>query len=139
MQRIKSLLVSDQELRPLLTKVQTLAVLQNHFRGVAPPHLVQSAQVLGLHQGILHIAVANATLAAKLRQLVPELVANLQNRGCEVSGIHLKVQVSFAHAQPKPKPRKLGKPAQNALHELSLSLRDTPLKQAINKLAQKDR
>jgi hypothetical protein len=93
-------------------------------------------QVLGLQIGTLSIAVANATVAAKLRQLAPELVVLLQNRGCEVSGIRVKVQVSFDRLQPKPAPHKLSRTAQNALNELSLSLNDnSPLKLALEKMA----
>ena len=103
--------------------------------GIAPPHLVQSAQVLGLHLGTLSIAVANATIAAKLRQLAPELVVKLQNRGCEVSGIRVKVQVSFDRNRPKPAPRKLSRAAQNALNGLSLNLDDSPLKTALERMA----
>ena len=123
-QRFKSLLSGNQELRPLLTKAQALSALHRHFIGVAPPQLAQSSQVLGLQSGTLSVAVANAAIAAKLRQLAPELVALLQNRGCEVSGIRIKVQVSYIRSQPKTAPRKLGKTAQNALNELSHSLPD---------------
>ena len=135
MQQFKSLIVNDQELQPLLTKAQTLTALKNHLIGVAPPNLVQSVQVLSLQLGTLSIAAANATVAAKLRQLAPELIDKLQNRGCEVSGIRVKVQVSFDSMQPKPVPRKLGKTAQDALNKLGLSLDDSPLKQAIEKMA----
>jgi len=123
-QRFKSLLSGNQELRPLLTKAQALSALHRHFVGVAPPHLAQSSQILGLQSGTLSVAVANATIAAKLRQLVPELVVMLQNRGCEVSGIRIKVQVSFSRSQPAPTPRKLGKTARDALTELSQTLGD---------------
>ena len=134
-QRLKSLLSSAQELRPLLTKVQALSALQNHLNGVAPPHLVQTAQVLGLQLGTLSIAVANATIAAKLRQLAPELVVKLQNRGCEVSGIRVKVQVSFDRIPPRSAPRKLSNNAQNALSGLSLSLDSSPLKAVLERMA----
>jgi len=122
--QLKSLLIGNQELRPLLTKAHELTVLQQHFISVAPPYLAQSSQVLGLHLGTLSIAVANATIAAKLRQLAPELATLLQGRGCEISGIRIKVQVSYIRSQPKTAPRKLGKTAQNALNELSHSLPD---------------
>lgn len=135
-QHLKTLLSGNQELRPLLTKVQVLSALQRHFTAVAPPYLTQSVQILGLQLGTLSVAVANATIAAKLRQLAPELVALLQNRGCEVSGIRVKVQVSFDRLQPKPAPHKLSKTAQNALKELSLSLDDSPLKRALEKMTQ---
>jgi len=136
-QHLKTLLNGNQELRPLLAKAQALSALQHHFISVAPPHLAQSSQVqvLGLQLGTLSIAVANATVAAKLRQLAPELTNMMQNRGCEVSGIRVKVQVSFDRLQPKPAPHKLSKTAQNALNELSLSLNDSPLKLALEKMA----
>ena len=133
-QRFKSLLSGNQELRPLLTKAKALSALHCHFIGVAPPHLAQSSQVLSLQSGTLSVAVANAVIAAKLRQLVPEFIVMLQNRGCEVSGICIKVQVSFHRSQPAPTPRKLGKTARRALNELSQSLGDSQLKLALNKM-----
>lgn len=103
---------------------------------VMPSYLAQTCQVLGVQSGTLSIAVANATVAAKLRQLAPELIDLLQNRGCEVSGIRVKVQVAYPVERPKSAPRKLGNTAQRALQELSLSLEDSPLKLALKKMAQ---
>ena len=134
-QRFKSLLSGNHELRPLLDKAQALSALHRHFTSVAPPHLAQSSQVLGLQSGTLSIAVANAAVAAKLRQLAPELVVMLQNRGCEVNGIRVKVQVSCNRSPPVSTPRKLGKSARDALNGLSQTLCDSPLKLALTKLA----
>ena len=86
--------------------------------------------------GTLSIAVINATIAAKLRQLVPEMVAKLQNKGCEVSGILVKVQVSFNRGNHLPPPRKLSKTTQNILSDFSQQLDTSPLKTALTKLAQ---
>lgn len=133
-QRLKTLLSGDQEFRPLLNKAEALSGLQRHFAGVAPPYLAQSSMVLGLQAGTLSVAVANSTIAAKLRQLAPELVVMLQNRGCEVSGIRVKVQVAYTRPPPKHVPRILTKTAQNALNELSENLGDTPLKHALEKM-----
>ena len=134
-QRFKSLLSGDQELRPLLAKAQALAALHRHFSSVAPPYLAQSSQVLGLQSGQLSVAVGNAAFAAKLRQLAPELVILLQGRGCEVSGIRVKVQVSFQRSAAPVVPRKLGKTAREALDGLSQTLDESPLKLALKKLA----
>lgn len=134
-QRFKSLLNCNPELHPLLHQAQTLSALHRHFTSVAPPYLVQSSQVLCLQSGILNIAAANAAVAAKLRQLAPELVVMLQDRGCEVSGIRVKVQVSFQHSTAPAVPRKLGKTARDALDELGRTLGDSPLKLALKKLA----
>jgi hypothetical protein len=136
-QHLKILLSGNQELRPLLDNVKTLTALQCQFASVAPPHLAQSSQVLGLQFGTLSVSVANSTIAAKLRQFAPELVTLLQNGGCQVSGIRVKVQVSYDSNRPKPAPRKLGKTAQLALNELSSGLSDSPLKLALEKMARK--
>ncbi|MFA6970952.1 MAG: DUF721 domain-containing protein [Gallionella sp.] len=124
-------------MRSLLNTVQTLTDLQRHFAQVAPPYFAQSCQILGLRQGTLSIATANGTLAAKLRQLAPELVTKLQDRGCEVSGIRVKVQVSYAPVIPKRTPRTLTSTAKCQLHELSESLTDSPLKLALEKFSKK--
>jgi hypothetical protein len=136
-QHLKSLLSGNQELRPLLAKAQALSALQRHFISVAPPDLAQAsqAQVLGLQLGTLSVAVANAAVAAKLRQLAPQLAAAMQLRGCEVSGIRIKVQVSFDRLRPKPAPHKLSNSAQKALLELSNGLDNSPLKRALEKIA----
>jgi len=136
-QQLKTLLNENRELLPLLAKAQALSALQRHFISVAPPHLAQSSQVqvLGLRLGTLSIAVANAAVAAKLRQLAPELAVLMQGRGCEVSGIRVKVQVSFDRLQPKPAPHRLSKTAQQALNDFSQSLNESPLKLALEKMA----
>lgn len=137
-QQLKSLLSNAQELQPLIVKAQTLTALQSHLIAVAQPYLALSAQVqvLGLHLGTLSIAAVNATIAAKLRQLAPEMVAKLQHRGCEVSGIRVKVQVSFDRRPPTPEPRKLGKAAQNAINDLCEGLASSPLKSALKRMGQ---
>ncbi|HEX5364307.1 MAG TPA: DciA family protein [Gallionella sp.] len=136
-QPFRSLLGNAPELRPLLNKAHTLSALQRQFASVAPAYLGQSSMVLGLQFGTLSIAVANSTVAAKLRQLAPELVVLLQNKGCEVSGIRVKVQVAYAAPQPQQRPRELSKTARNALNELGSNLDDSPLKQALQRMARK--
>ncbi len=135
--RFNSLMSNEPELRSLFNTVQTLSELQNHFARVVPPQFAQASQVLGLHNGTLNIATANGTMAAKLRQLAPELVAKLQNRGCEVSAIRVKVQVTYATRPPVRTPRRLTETAQQQLQELSYSLNDSPLKLALEKLSKK--
>ncbi len=134
-QRFRSLLGDSPELRPLVSRAQVLSDLQRHFAGVAPSYLAQSSVVSGLQFGTLTVIAANATVAAKLRQLAPELVVLLQNKGCEVSGIRVKVQVSVAPVPRKTAPRQLSRKARSALDDLSASLKESPLKQALKKLA----
>ncbi len=128
---------NNSELRSLLDAAQALSALQQQFNDVSPPLFAQSTQVLGLHRGTLFVATKNGALAAKLRQLSPELVTKLQNKGCEVNGIRVKVQVSYATPAIKQDPRQLSRTAQQQLLELSEGLDDSPLKQALKKLSQK--
>ena len=136
-QRLKSLMSSSQELSAIFSTVQTLTELQRHFSQVVPVHFAQSAQILSLRHGTLSIAMSNGALAAKLRQLAPEIVNSLQNRGCEVSGIRVKVQVNYAPVIPKRTPRLLSSAVQHELTALSSQLGDTPLGHALEKLAEK--
>lgn len=136
-QRFRSLLSGAPELRPLVSRTQALSALQRHFANVAPAYLAQSCTVLGLKFGSLSIAAVNATVAAKLRQLAPELVVLLQNRGCEVSGIRVKVQVGYAPEPRRQRPRELSGTARNALNNFSDSLNESPLKQALQRISRK--
>lgn len=126
------------ELHALFSTVRSLTELQQHFSSVVQPHFAQASQILSLRNGTLNIAMSNGALAAKLRQLAPEIVTRLQNKGCEVSGIRVRVQVSYAPFKPKAPPRLITKTAQQELLELSNHLGDTPLRQALEKLAKKN-
>ncbi|MEQ1526571.1 MAG: DciA family protein [Gallionella sp.] len=134
-QPIKSLFSNHQELRAILDKAQILTELHRQFTAVAPKIFFSTTQILGLKFGTLSVAVANATLAAKLRQITPEIITQLQDKGCAVSKLLVKVQVSFDQPQPHITPQKLSRTAQNRLSELSLTLDNSPLKSAIEKLS----
>jgi hypothetical protein len=134
-QRFGSLLGSTPELKQLVSRALALSALQRHFASVAPAYLAQSCTMLGLQFGTLTVAAANSTVAAKLRQLAPELVVLLQNKGCEVSGIRVKVQVGYVPPQPRVRPRELSGTARNALNNLSDSLNESPLKDALRKIS----
>lgn len=119
----------------MLGKTQVLSDMQRHFSDIVPA-FAQSSQVLNLQYGTLTVAAGNAAIAAKLRQLAPELVARLQKRGCEVIGIRVKVQVSFSSGKPVRTPRKLGKDARKAVDELSRQLDEgSPLGRALKRIA----
>jgi hypothetical protein len=127
----------DPQLRHLLNTTQILNALQQQFAHAAPSYLATACQVTGLRQGTLYIAASNGTLAAKLRQLAPDIVGKLQDKGCEVSGIRVKVQVSYAAPVTRHVPRLLSNTAQRQLHELSAGMAESPLKQVLERFSQK--
>ena len=125
----------DPALRSLLFTAQSLAELQKQFQNAAPSYLAGSCQVTGLHGGTLSIAAANGTVAAKLRQLSPDSAQKLRQGGCEVSGIRVRVQVTYEVPRPRRPPRTLSPKAREKLSELSENLPDSPLKKALKKLS----
>ena len=139
MQQLNALLNSNSELRPLLSKAQTLSQLQQQFNNVAPAYIAEVSQVTGLLYGLLRISIANNTVAAKLRQLAPELTIALKNNGCEVSGIQVKVQVAYAPPVAQHTPRVLSSKARQALNTLSETLEDSILKQSLQRMAKQKR
>jgi hypothetical protein len=132
--RLKAFLASNLELRQLSSKAEQLTTLQRHYEAISPPSLARSSQVLRLDQQTVVIAANNGAVAAKLRQMTSELISLFQARGCEVTGIQIKVQVSAPPSVVSSKPRILGKAAQDALRKLDDDLPDSPLKTALRRL-----
>lgn len=135
--RLNAYLASNQALQLLSSKARQLTALQRHYESIAPPTLTRSSQVLRLHQQTLVIAASNGAVAAKLRQMTAELISLFQARGCEVTGIQIKVQVTAPPRTVPSEPRTLGKPARDALNKLDENLADSPLKTALRRLVRR--
>lgn len=136
-QALKTLLNNSVEFRTILGKAQTLHALQQRFTAVAPANLTSTCQVLSLEFGILTISTGNAIVAAKLRQLAPQIVADMKIGESQVSGIRVKVQVSYPQPESRKARRQLSLKAQGALHSLTKELADSPLKDALNRMIEK--
>ena len=136
-QRLNSFFGASPELRQLSGKAGQLLALQRHYEQVAPASLLRSSRVLQLEGQILTLAANNGAVAAKLRQLAPELAMLLQNRGCEVTGIQVRVQVTLPAAEHLSAPATLSAAGRERLTELAVELPDSPLKSALQRLAQK--
>ncbi len=136
-QPLKALLNNSAEFRAILGKAQNLQDLKQIFLDCAPAQLAQTCQVLSLDFGILTLATGNGAVAAKLNQLAPEIARDMKNRGAEVSGIRVKVQVSYAAPVKLGKSRELSSTAQAAINQLGDSLSESPLKEALKKMTDK--
>lgn len=133
-QPIKNLLGRQPEFRAILDKSAQLSSLQRRFVATAPAYLTQGSQVSSLAFGILIVVTSNATIAAKLRQLAPDIAAKMRSKGCEVNGIQVKVQVSYLPRPSPAVPRSLTPAAQQALEQLDHTLADSPLKSALSRM-----
>lgn len=133
--RLSSYFNASQELRQLSHKIDELLALQRHYEQIAAPSLVRASHVMQIDQQTLVIAADNGTVAAKLRQLAPGFTQLLQNRGCEITGIQIRVQVALPITTRPPRPTSLSSIGRQQLVDLTVKLQDSPLKTALQRLA----
>jgi hypothetical protein len=105
--KLSALIGNSTGLSALNRNLQRIATLQRLYEVCAPAELLPASSVVGDRGGILMIAADNGAIAAKLRQLAPRLLKNLQKQGAKVTGIHIQVQVLQPARRPKPAPEKM--------------------------------
>lgn len=135
--RLNTLLTSSRELSQLTHKAQQLMALQRLWERAIPASLKQGSRVLQLERQTMTVATNNSAIAAKLRQLSTDLVAKLQEMGCEVTVIQIQVQVNVQSYTPPPKPHLLSTSGKNTLNEFAEKLSDSPLKEALSRLVKR--
>lgn len=136
--RLNSLLDSNQNLRNLSQRVRQIAALQQLYLSIAPPTLRQASSVIRIQGTTLILSADNGAVAAKLRQIGPDLISLFLTRGCEITGIQIRVQVRNTALTPRSTPRKIGKEGRIALEELVVKLPDSPLKTRLQRLAKRN-
>ena len=92
--KLSALIGNTTGLSALNRTMQRIAALQRLYEVCAPPELISASRVVGDREGTLIVAADNGAIAAKLRQLAPRLLKNLQKQRAEVTGIQVQVQVS---------------------------------------------
>ena len=134
-QHLNSYFSGSQELRRVAQAARQLAALQRLYLQLAPPALARASRVEWMERQTLTLAADNQAVAAKLRQLAPWLNQEFRQKGVEVTGILVKVQVGQAPAGPAAKHRTLGSAGRKEVAGLAASLPDSPLKHALQRLA----
>lgn len=133
-------LQAHEQLAALLPNAARLGRLQQDCLALMPVQFA-SCMVLQLTDEQLHIAVPNAALATRIKQLLPKLQAGLREKGWQISDIKLKIKV-IAPVLPRPT-RNLALPGGavasfDALDKtIAAHPRNDALKQAIRNLVAK--
>lgn len=134
---IASYLRNNDKLAPLLPTIKRNASLQKECESVLPS-VFNSCEILQLAEGQLTLSAPNAALASKLKQQLPKLQANLQERGWQINAIRIKVQATKTIEKPRPvKQLVLSDPAVRAFGELENTLEDTPQNQDLRAALQR--
>ena len=134
-----SFLQGDEVMAGLLPTLEKMAALQAEA-GRLLPGVFTSCRVLQLREGQLHIAVPNAALATRIRQMLPKLQAGLREKGWPVDGIRIKVQMMSGEDRVPDRPAAqaaLPTQAVQAFAELAQALEASPLRDALQSLVKR--
>jgi hypothetical protein len=137
--KIDEVLARSGELRALSAQAQRLAELQQVLHEAVPSSLVQFARVSTCRAGRLVVLADNAAVAAKLKQLAPRLLRHVQEREKQVTGIQIEVQVAVPQrvSSTASSGRDLSLTAVRSLEGLAGTLKDSPLKGALERMVQR--
>ncbi len=124
----------------LARAAQRLNAISRIWETVAPIGLARSCRVGRLDDGVLTLLADNGAIASKIKQQLPSLLEKLQQRGSEITGIRVDVQVKI------PLPERVSAPKQGisqqslaSLEKLDNELEDSPLKEALTNLIKRHR
>ena len=135
MRRINALFRDNAELHALANEAGKFTGLQNIWDGIVPAALQPYTRAGGVKHRRLTVFADNGAIAAKLKLLTPNLLKNLQNKGVEVTSIRIEVQVQSQRRAAPLVAREISSKASATLSQLADNLPDSPLRQALQRLA----
>lgn len=114
---------SNDALAHLQEHASRLIRLQRAYEEFAPAHLARSSWIANLKAGVIIIHAVNGAVATKLNQLTPRFIDEFLNRGVDLTGIEVRLQVTPLHtAAAQYAPRALSAGARQALARLEDTL-----------------
>jgi len=133
--RLNAFFANSSELGQLTSKARELMALQQQLEQIIPSSLKRGCRVMQLDQQKMILSANNGATASKLRQISTELIAKLSDTGCKVTLIQVVVQVTTPPLIPPIQKRSISSSGKNQLIQLAEKLIDSPLKNALNRLA----
>ena len=138
------LLGDNADLEPVRDRLAEVARLQERFRQAAPATLSQACRVCAIDGSTVVVRADNAPVAAALRAMAPRLMAAIiepaageksfkNKRDQELTVLRVELQVAVPPLRRAPVPR--GDLPREALGELADKLSDSPLKEALGRIA----
>ena len=132
MQKLKTILASNPALSPLGQQAEAQHAIQRAWAKVVPSELTEFCQAGALQNKRLTVLVANNAAAAKIKFLMPHLVAALQAEKLAVSTLRTQLLSGYAPRKAPPQ-RSLPKQGSQALQQLADQL-SSPLAEQIRHL-----
>ena len=138
LQPLSGVLAADATLAAWQARAKAEADLTAAVRRHLPHAIAESVRVAEATHPTLTLATSTGTIAAVVRQRLPDILGELRREGCNFTEIRVRVQVRVDAPEPvKPLKiqRKRADPA--PLQRLADSLADGPLKAALLRLARR--
>lgn len=131
---------ASSPLSRLNAAAQRLNALSQLWESIAPIGLARFCRVGRLDSGVLTLYTDNGAIASKLKQQLPSLLTKFQQRGGEITGIHVDVQVNLPLAKSLPvKKNPISDQGIASLEKLESNLPDSELKVALTNLLRHQR
>lgn len=120
----------------LTREAKRLLALSQVWEAIAPPALARSVRVGPVRDGVLTLFADNGAAAAKLKQQLPRLLSSFRQRGHDLTGITVQVQVTTPSWSPRKTVSRPPIPpaALAGLRALEQELAPSPLKRALTNL-----
>ena len=135
--RLNTFFSISSELGKLTSKAREMMALEQQLEHIIPSSMKRGCRVMQLEQQKLMLSANNGATASKLRQMSSELIAKLNGIGCKVTLIQVVVQVNAPPYSIPTKTLTLSLSGQKQLTQLAEKIADSPLKDALNRLANK--
>jgi len=123
-------------------RLERVKRLQRRYRTLAPASLAEASRVCAIDGTTVVVLATSGPVAAALRHLAPRLLEGLRETARksskhsgdqELTSIRIEVQVSGA--KPRRRSVERGEPPREALSKLAHALGESPLAEALERLA----
>jgi hypothetical protein len=131
---LNNFIQAEPALKPLLRQLSELRYVQTLVSQALPPSLAKLGQVGSFRDGTLVLIAENGAAAAKLKQVLPELIDKISQQLQKLIEIRVSVQVDLLTQQKEPKRHRkppLGHAAIQSLRKLAEDLAPSPLKDEV--------
>jgi hypothetical protein len=139
---IAQLLGSNTELRPLAERLEQIKRLQKRYRTLVPEELAEASRVCAIDGTTVVICARSGAVAAALRHIAPRLLDSLRTalrKSAKPSGDQelnsIRVEVQVEVKAPRRAVVSRGRMPVEKLAELARGLSDSPLKEALDRIA----
>jgi hypothetical protein len=126
----------DPALAVLRDRTRPLRELQKLYATLVPPYLRTASRVGSVAKEELKLFADSGAVATRLRLHAPDLLIEFRAKGWQFSAIRVAVQVKVQAQSPPKTPRQPpDERARSSLSKAAEGLTDSPLKDALKRLA----